>query len=244
VAGATSGNGGDATANGGNGGAGGDSAVQPGAGGGGGGGNANAGPAGSQGTGGVPGTPNADQGNDGPPGQVIVPTIVWCFWFDFIADDGQIPAGTTLSAPLLDHETRTQGGSIPLVLRDVPGAQYYKQSNPVDHVGWGPGETDVQLSHAQLATGTLGDVVGVRIQTLCQPNISPTSPLVVQGLDASGEVLDQMQITDVPTDPGDSRLGEPFDVLLESHGGTIATVRIIVEEGGFCTFYWICILDP
>jgi len=242
--GATSGSGGDATANGGDGGAGGDSAVQPGAGGAGGGATGTAGAAGSQGTGGTPGTTNANPGNDGPAGGNIVPTALFCFWFDFIPQDGQIPAGTVLSAPLYDPDHTTQLGSIPLLLRDVPGAQYFKQSNPVNHVGWGPGEGDLQISNAQLGTGTVGDVVGVRIQTLAEVNIDQTRPLVVQGLDANGEVLDQMQITQVTPDQSDPHLGQPFDVLLQAHGGTIATIRIIVENGGFCTFYGIWILDP
>ena len=234
------GNSGNATATGGNGGKGGDSAVAPGTGGGKGTATATAGAAGTGSTAGVQGTVTATDGVDGPNGNFLG-LFFFCFDFAFF-NDGSI-APNVFGGQLFDLETRQPIGTMDIELRDVPGAQYQKQSTPVPHIGYGPGSVDYRVDSIQLNQGQPGEVGGIDMAPLFGSGINPGNPLVVEALNSQGQVIDSQQFFTIPDNQGDPLNPTPIGTFFNTEE-PIVIIRVTVPPGAFVTFISVYIIDP
>ncbi len=239
------GDGGAATAggDGGDGGKGGDSAIQVGAGGSAGTGATTEGAGGAGTAPGQPGTATPLDGAAGAAGNPIALRVL-CIPFAFAAGLGAITPGTEFTAPVYDGAGGAQAGTIAVTFRDEAGAEYFEQSTPVQHIGYGPGSVDYDVSRLVLTDGSDPATVGVRLEPLTESTVDANHPITVQGLDSTGAVLDQASVSQIAAGSSDPNLGEPIEVQLDPGTGQFAAFRVSVPTGGFAMFWRICILDP
>jgi hypothetical protein len=231
------GNSGNATATGGNGGAGGDG-NGPGTGGTKGTATATAGAAGTGGTSGTQGTTDATDGTDGPNGNPVT-LFFWCFNYGFLPDGSIIPG--VYGGTLFDRQSTAPVGSMDIEF--LPGGEYFKQSAPVGHIGYGPGAVDYRVDSIQLTQGEPGEVGGIEIAPLSGPGITPGNPLVVEALNGQGQAVDTQMIGNIPDNQGDPQNPVSFPVFFNT-SETIVIIRVTVPSGAFVTFISIYIIDP
>ena len=242
------GNGGDASATGGNGGAGGDSGFgNPGKGGAGGSPAATKGSAGSGSPSGVDGQENPKIGEKGPDGMKSA-TTVFCFGFSFLPDptppSSPVPPGV-YQGPVFASDNVTQIGTLSVEFRNIAGAQYQTQNNPVKHVGISNGgQLDIHVSSLQLNGGAQAGVIGgLRIVPLFGNGLSESNPLVVLAMDAQGEVVGSKSFASFPdnfaTPTNPQAVDAGFDVPQ-----SVATFRIVTPPGSLVTIIRVYLLDP
>ncbi|GMU37204.1 MAG: hypothetical protein KJ057_06305 [Phycisphaerae bacterium] len=236
------GDGGDAFALGGDGGFGGDSALGlPGAG-------SDAGiptaTGGAPGGGAAPGAAGEAATEEGFPGDEgdEIELILFCFGFAFVADtDGVIATGTQ-TGPIFNEEGSEELGTMSMTFTDIAGAQYFKGADPV-HIGLQGGSVAFDAGSLSLDEGAAGQVGGLRIATLYGEGLSEDRPLVVEALNADGDVVGTQVFAEVPDNQGDPANPETFDATFTT-SETIVVIRITVPEGAFVTIIEVCIIDP
>ncbi|MBI2300316.1 MAG: hypothetical protein HYU66_15450 [Armatimonadetes bacterium] len=218
--GAQGGDGGDAVATGGTGGNGGDSAVLVGVGGGG-------------------------DGPGGADGNPIVIRQIACIHINTLVPTGNFFTPGVQVVPVFDENEQQTGGTMPVDLRNIPGAQYFFDDNPVPHIGLrSPDQLDLQTGNANPALGA--PVAGVDIIALDSTGINQTNPMPVRALDNSGNTIDTEMVQLVLANPGGLGLAEQATRVLFKNptSATIALVRIEPPTNSFITILEIYILDP
>lgn len=236
------GDGGTATATGGNGGNGGDSGLGvPGTGGTGGAATAVAGAGGTGDTAGNAGLENETQGTAGADGGALAITL-YCIDLAFLADEVGVIAPGRQTGPVTDIETMQEIGTIEVELVDTPDGNYQRGDNP-PHIGIGPGAMVVDVQSLTLTDGAPGPVGGVRIVPLFANGISQENPLVVEALDADGNVLDSALVTSLPNNFGATGDFEFLDVTFEDIE-IPEEFQFLFPEGSFVTLIQIYLIDP
>ncbi|MBI4717300.1 MAG: hypothetical protein HY763_05810 [Planctomycetes bacterium] len=240
--GATGGAGGDATANGGNGGNGGDSGFgTPGSGGAGGGATATAGAGGAGTTAGAAGVEVELPGVDGADGEAS-PVFLYCFGFAFVpATDGAITPGS-YEGPVFEQDNTTQIGTLSVEFVDGNNVNYRRGDDP-PHIGIANGMLDIDASTLMLDAGEPGVIGGLRIAPLSGFNLSQSSPMQVQALDAAGNVIDTATFDSLPDNTGQTGDLQTVDARFNVDE-SIATFRIVVPQTAFVTIIQVYLLDP
>ncbi|MEP0814437.1 MAG: hypothetical protein HRF49_07205 [bacterium] len=198
-------------------------------------------PPGVHGTGGsweyfIDGNPTGTgRGNDGADGASTC--FFWFFPWTWILADGNITPGTYTEDIFNDADPPAQVGTMPVEFLDIPGAEYFTQSDPVRHVGFsGPGILRVNVGSILLNEGAPGDIIGISFQPI-QPffTVGEDWPLLIQAYDSSDNLLDTVTITD----PNLTTVDSFFDVFTE-----ISYIDIVPFEGCFITLDSLFIWDP
>jgi hypothetical protein len=240
---ATGGDGGDATSTGGNGGPGGDSGfATPGLGGSGGTATSTAGQGGAGDTSGAAGEQDQTDGAVGAEGGQMEVTI-FCFPFDFLVDGTGVLDPGVYEATVFSEEGNAEVGTVDIEFRNTQGAQFATSSAPAPHFGFGNAQVDLRASSLALTNGTPGDIGGIRVTPLNGQGLSQNDPLVVQALDANGEVIDAQEFAAVTSNQANPANGESFDVVFDVTE-SVVTFRLIAPPGSFVTILEICFLDP
>lgn len=239
MGGTMAGNGGNAIATGGMGGDGGNAGLgEPGTGGAGGGAMANAGGAGP---GGMAGQATAIDGMMGADGGDITVTL-FCIGLAFVQDaPGPIPPDR-YRGPVLAEDNTTELGSIDVVLEPGTDVNYQRGQNP-PHIGIGNGALVVDVASMQLTDGLPGIVNGLRITPLQGFGIDEANPLVVEALDATGEVIGMQAFGEIPqnfTNPANpASIDAIFDVEV-----SVDAFRVVAPDGTFVTILRVYLIDP
>ncbi|HEY3242859.1 MAG TPA: hypothetical protein VGM03_05855, partial [Phycisphaerae bacterium] len=236
------GDGGTATSTGGDGGDGGDSGFGlPGNGGAAGGRNSVAGAGGAPG--GAAGQTNTNDGLAGLPGGQLTIRL-FCFSFVFLAADSMnmIAPGTTQTGPVTPSDSNTPIGMLAVDFVASPGAQYFKGTNPVPHVGVMNGALGFRTSTLQveMPANLIG---GLRIAPLFANGISETNPLVVQARNAAGEVIDSRSFATVPNNSANPSSPQTLDATFNVNQ-SVAEFRVVAPPNSFVTILQIYLLDP
>ncbi|MCO6436202.1 MAG: hypothetical protein J5J06_03850 [Phycisphaerae bacterium] len=240
--GAMAGNGGNATANGGSGGDGGDSGLgNPGGGGPGGGASATPGVAGTGATAGTAGTPTQNDGMIGADGGDI-PVTLFCFSFTFLpTTPGPIQPGPT-EGPVFADDNETMLGTLPIEFVPMDGAQYQRGQDP-DHIGIQNGVLLVEAQGLALNAGEPGLIGGLRIEPLYAEGVSESNPVLVEALDADGQVLDIVALVSIPNNLATTGSPETVDALFDLDF-SVSTFRVVVPPGVFLTITRFYLIDP
>ncbi len=240
---ATGGNGGDALATGGDAGDGGFSGFgEPGVAGTPGVGTATAGAGGTGDTAGAAGEEDPLDGLAGLDGGDL-PVVIFCLSFNGLVDgSGNLTPGV-YNIPALSEDETSQVGVLGVEFRDTAGAEFATSSDPAPHFGMNNAQVDVRASSLQLQQGEPGLIGGVRIAPLFGEGIGQSNPLLVQALDAQGQIIDQREVTSLPNNSADPQNPEVVDVSFEVDV-SVATFRIIAPPGSFVTILRIYLLDP
>lgn len=239
------GNSGPATATGGNGGDGGDSGFGS-PGGNGGGGTAIANPGTPGDPGGIdPGT-EANAGQDGDAGGQL-PVTLYCMNFAFVQADAdqQVEPGPQVG-PVLSEDGLTEVGTMEIEFVDIPGTQYARGETPVPHIGlFSLAELEIKPATLELFDDVPGVIGGIRLAVLAAQGIDDQHPLIVQAVDAEGQLIGERVFEEVPTsdDPENPQFFDATFNVEES----VAVFRIIVPnvpDAAFVTPFRVYLLDP
>ena len=241
------GNGGDASGTGGDGGSGGDSGFgTPGAGGDLGTGTANAGPAGAGGTAGTAGEADGSDGGPGAAGGALAVRL-FCLPFGFLVDGSGVVDPGPHQGPVFADDNTTEIGDVTIDLAGTTlESQLLSNSNPVDQLGLQSGAMlTIDVSSLNLTDGTeAGEIGGIRIEPLFGNGVDEANPLVVQALDANGEVLDQQNVTSLADNFANPSQAESVDVLFNLNGAVVDRFQLTTPPNSFVTLIRIYILDP
>lgn len=240
--GAAAGSGGDATATGGDGGNGGDSGLgEPGEGGSGGTATATPGAAGMGSTAGSAGTPDPADGFNGAAGGDI-PIFIFCFPFNFLPTvPGPIQPGPT-EGPIFADDGVTELGTLPIEFVPMEGAQYERGRDP-DHIGIWNGVLLINAAGLSLDEGQPGIVAGLRIEPLDAPGINENNPVIVEALNAEGQVIDTVALTSIPRNIGSTGAPETVDALFET-SVSVSAFRVVFPPNAFVTITRFYLIDP
>ncbi|HEV8679630.1 MAG TPA: hypothetical protein VGQ90_09670, partial [Stellaceae bacterium] len=198
------------------------------------------------GTGGSPmGTAGQTTANDGAAGLPggDLPITIYCFDLGFVmADDMNMISPGVQEGPVFAADNTTQIGTLSVDFPEDPEAEYRKGTDPVAHIGIIDGAICIRTSTLQLETEP-GVIGGIRLTPLFGQGISETDPLVVEALDAAGQVIGMRSFASVPNNSQNPQNPQTLDATFNVDE-SVAKFRIVVPPDAFVTIIQIYLLDP
>lgn len=155
---------------------------------------------------------------------------------------GAIPPGER-QGPVSDDETGERVGVIDIEFVAEDDPTYQSSDDPVPHVGIGNGTLAIDVSSLRLESGVAGAVAGMRIEPLSAIGISEANPLVIQAVNADGEVLDTQSLSELPNNSENPENPQGVDVAFELNEA-VSEIRNVAPPGSFVTLIRVCLLDP